>query len=287
MTTTIQPPISSDLKTNFNETELREALKRCSPQTIEAAVTYRHTGNPDLVPTIVLGIIERFIEPEFRPVVRENRDSTRLFEDLGIDSLLMVEIIMQVEESLSLTIQNEELRGLRTIGDLKMYLDCKVKGLPIPQKQRALTMEEISAAMPQQPPFLFLQEARINHETGEGSYRISGDESFLEGHFKGNPIFPASIMMEALGQLGVLFLLKSEREEFAGKVDPTKIYFFASEGVRCHRLCRPGEFLHLKVKVKKIHYPLAVFEGTIHCNGERVCFADEVTLTYAMLPTVV
>lgn len=271
------------MKTTFNETELRETLKRCSPQTIEAAVRYRQTEDPDLVPPIILGIIERFVEPEFRPVVRENRDSIRLFEDLGIDSLLMVEIIMQVEETLAITIHNEELRGLRTLGDIKTYLDCKIKGLPIPQKQRSLTMEEIAAVMPHQPPFLFLQEARVNHETAEGSYRISGDESFLEGHFKGNPIFPASIMMEALGQLAVLGLLKSEREEFGGKVDPNKIYFFSSDGVRCHRLCRPGEFLHFKVKLKKVHYPLAVYEGSIHCNGERVAFADEITLTFSHL----
>lgn len=276
--------VSRILKTSFNESELREALKRCSPQTIEAAVAYRTNGDHSQVPIIVLGIVERFVEPEMRPIVRQNNDSTRLYEDLGVDSLLMVEIIMQVEETLDISIQNEELRGIRTLGDIKAYLDCKVKGLPIPQKQRSLSMEEIAAVMPHSHPFLFLQEARINGETAEGSYRIAGDESFLEGHFKGNPIFPASIMMEALGQLAVLFLIKSDREEFAGRVDSSKIYFFSSEGMRCHRLCRPGEFLHLKVKVKKIHNPLASFEGSIHCNGERVAFADEITLTYGLLP---
>lgn len=33
-------------------------------------------------------------------------------------------------------------------------------------------------------------------------YTISGDESFLSGHFPGNPIWPAVIMIEAIAQLG-------------------------------------------------------------------------------------
>lgn len=268
------------LNTTSNETELRETLKRCPIQAIEAAIAYRRNPHPDLVPTIVLGILERFVEPETRPVVRENKDATRLVEDLGIDSLLMVEIVMMVEETLGISIENEELRGLRTLGDLKTYLDCKIKGIPVPAKQRVLPLEEIVAALPHQHPFLFLQEARLNHDVAEGGYRISGDEFFLEGHFKDNPIFPASIMIEALGQLAVLYLLKCDRTELGGKVDSSKVYFFSSEGVRCHRLCRPGETLRFKVRLKKVHAPLASFEGTIHCNGEKVAFADELTLTF-------
>jgi len=269
------------LKTTANETELRDALKRCPPQTIEAAVAYRQNKDWELVPTIVLGIIERFVEPEVRPTVRENNDSTRLFEDLGIDSLLMVEIIMLVEETLDISIENEELRGLRTLGDIKSYLDCKIRGLPLPQKQKSLGFEEIAAVMPQQHPFLFLQESRLNHDYAEGSYRINGDEAFLEGHFKDNPIFPASIMLEALGQLAVLFLLRGQNEMLQEQVDPGRIFFFGCDGVRCHRVCRPGDFLHLKVKLKKVHPPLAFFEGSIQCNGERVAFAEEIALTFA------
>lgn len=263
----------------LKENELRESLKRCSPQTIEAAVTYARTGDVSLAGTIVVGIIERFVEPEVRQVVRENNPRTRLFEDLGIDSLLMVEIIILVEETLNVSIENEELRGIRTMGDLNAYLDCKIRGLPLPQKQRGLIFEEIAAVMPHQHPFLFLQEARVNHDLAEGSYRISGDEPILEGHFKGNPVFPASIMLESLGQLAVLFLLKTENAEVVGKVDPERILFFGCDGVRCHRICRPNDFLHLRIKLKKFHPPLAFFEGSIQCNGERVAFAEEITLT--------
>jgi hypothetical protein len=43
---------------------------------------------------------------------------------------------------------------------------------------------------------------------------------FLEGHFKENPVFPASIMIEALGQLCVFYLLKGDHPFLNGKSGP-------------------------------------------------------------------
>lgn len=268
--------------TKLNEEELRESLKRCPERAIEAALEFNQTRDPELVPVIVMGIIERFVEPDVRPVIREENDQTRLLEDLGVDSLLMVEIVILVEETLGIQIENEELRNIRTLGDIKAYLDAKIKGLPVPSNKNIFKFEQIAAAMPHQPPFLFLQEARINGTTAEGSYRISGDESFLEGHFKDNPVFPASLMLESLGQLAVLFMLKSGENAFGGTVIPESIYFVSCDSVRCHRLCKPEEVLQLKVSLKKVHAPLAQFEGHIFCQGTRVAKAEEISLTFEL-----
>lgn len=269
-------------KTVVNHSELREALKRCPESAVEAAVAFQDSKDPALVPPIVLGILERFVEPDVRPVIREGNDSTRLMDDLGIDSLLMVEIVILVEETLHISIENEELRNIRTLGDLKLYLDAKTRGLPPPASKNVLKFEQIAATLPQQPPFLFLQEARINGEYAEGSYHVSGDEVFLEGHFKGNPVFPASLMIEALGQLAVLFLLKNGVDSIDGAaVDPASVFFVGGDGIRCHRVCRPHDTLQLKVHLKKVHEPLAQFEGTIHCNGTRVARAEEITLSFS------
>lgn len=268
--------------TKLNEEELRESLKRCPERAIEAALQFNQSRDPELVPDIVMGIIERFVEPDVRPVIREGDDKIRLLEDLGIDSLLMVEIIILVEETLDLQIENEELRNLRTIGDIKLYLDAKIKGLPLPSNKNIFKFEQIAAALPHQPPFLFLQEARINGMTAEGSYHISGDEGFLEGHFKDNPVFPASLMLEALGQLAVLFMLKSTQASFGGAVRSDSIFFVSCDGVRCHRMCKPQEVLQLKVALKKVHAPLAQFEGTILCQGAKVAKVEEISLTFEL-----
>ncbi len=264
----------------LNEDELREALKRCPEKTIEAAVTFASTRNPDLIPVIVMGIIERFVEPDVRPILREGNDQIRLLEDLGIDSLLMVEIVILVEETLGIHIENEELRHLRSVGDIKDYLDAKIKGLPVPSRQNMLKFEEVAAVMPHQTPFLFIQEARINGTRAEGSYHISGDETFLEGHFKDNPVFPASLMLEALGQLAVLLMLKTKDSAFPGPVKPDSVFFVSCDGVRCHKTCKPGDTMQLSVELKKVHPPMAQFEGTILSRGSKVARAEEISLVF-------
>lgn len=261
----------------LDEDELRKTLRRCPQPAIEAAVEFRRSGDPELVPVIVLGILERFVEPEARDTVREGADDTRLMEDLGIDSLLMLEIVIAVEETLNLRIENEELRHLRTLGDLKVYLDRKVRGLPMDQQGESLGFEEIAGLMPHQPPFLFLQQARIEEGSAEGSYRIGGDEAILEGHFKGDPIFPASLLLEALGQLCVLYLLNQWRNG-GPSGDAVRVLFASCDGVRCHRVCHPGETLRLSVKFLREHDPLSVFSGQVFVNGERAAVVEELTL---------
>lgn len=109
-----------------DEAELRESLKRCSPETVEAAIAYRKNGDKSQIPAIIMGILERVMEPEARPRLLEGTDDTRINEDLGIDSLTMVEVIMMVEETLDITVDNEELRNLTTIGDVKSFITRKL-----------------------------------------------------------------------------------------------------------------------------------------------------------------
>lgn len=270
----------SNSLTPETEQSLRELLKRCSPETVAAALRFRITKDPAGVDVVVLGIIERFLDHDVRPRLRSGGDGLRVFDDLGIDSLAMVEVVMVVEEVLQIKINNEELRDLRTIGDIKTYIDCRLKGLPLPERPVHVHVAEIIALLPQQPPFLFVQEATLRSDEARGVYKIVGDEFFLEGHFKNNPVLPASIMLEALGQLAVLYLLKTKRAELSAPVDSAKIFFTACDGVRCQRICRPGDILTLFVKPKRIKHPLARFEGHITCGNERVAFAEEITLTF-------
>ncbi len=259
---------------------IKDSLKRCSPESIEAALSYRRTGNTDLIPVVILGIIERFLEPDIRPRLKNGADELRIFEDLGVDSLTLVEVIMLVEETLDISIDNNELRDLRTVGDVKIFIDCKLKGLPLPEKALHIPIEEIYQDLPHGPPFLFLQDATLRQSEARGTYRIAGDEFFLEGHFKGNPVFPASIMLEALGQLAVLYLVKTKSESLPKQVDKDKVFFSSCDGIRCTRFCKPGDKLTLSIKPKRIRHPLASFEGHIMAGTEKVAFAEEISLIF-------
>ena len=277
----VRPEVPAKAFSPEDEAAMRESLKRCSAAAVEAAVQFRRTRDPALLPTIVLGVIERFVESELRPKLREGDDDLRLVEDLGVDSLTMMEIVMLVEEVLQMQTNNDELRNLRTVGDVKTFIDCKVRGLPLPKPTRFLPVEHVAAVMPIQPPFLFINEAQIGSAGAQGKYKITGQEFFLQGHFKDNPVLPASIMLEALGQLAVLFLLEGSQAEPGKKVDPARILFTSCEGVRCHRICRPGDTLTLSVRPRRVKMPLATFEGAIRVGQDKAAVAEEITLTFA------
>ena len=106
---------------------LREILKRCPPATYLAARQFRSTGDVQQIPAIVLGVIERFTESELRPKLREPNDSLMLAQDLGLDSLTMMEIVLLVEDVLSISIKNEELRHLHTLGDVRQFVEAKLR----------------------------------------------------------------------------------------------------------------------------------------------------------------
>ena len=108
---------------------LRESLKRCSPATYYAACKFRATGDPGALRTVLGGVIERFVERDLRAKLAGPADTLpalRLREDLGLDSLTTMEIVMLVEEVLRLTIANEELTRLHTLGEVHDFISAKL-----------------------------------------------------------------------------------------------------------------------------------------------------------------
>jgi len=144
----------------------------------------------------------------------------------------------------------------------------------------AFETAEIESVMPYAHPFLFLDRATLQEKSAKGTYHIKGNEVALQGHFKHEPVFPASLSIEALGQLGVLFLLKSKHPNLNRKVDPKSIFFSSSDGIRCQRICRVGDTLALDLEVIRVRAPLIQFEGRITVEGNRAVFAEQITLVF-------
>lgn len=261
-------------------TALKDSLRRCPVGTLEAAIAYRTLGDAKQIPKVVNGIIERYLEPEFRPLLKNAKSNLNLAEDLGIDSLTMMEIVLLVEEILKISFENHDLKELRTLGDIQQFMNHKIYGTPPPADDGYLSFEQIATLMPHRPPFLFLNSAYVLDNSAKGNYQIEGSEHFLEGHFEDNPVFPASILLEALGQLAVLLLVSGKPSALERKVSPNKIFFTSCDGVRCHTFCRPGDLLEMQIKVKRIRHPMATFSGSIHVQEKRAVFAEEITLIF-------
>ena len=48
---------------------------------------------------------------------------TNIAEDLGADSLDVVELMMSIEEEFGITIDEEDVRSFHTVGDVACYID--------------------------------------------------------------------------------------------------------------------------------------------------------------------
>ena len=50
-----------------------------------------------------------------------------IVEDLEADSLSVMQTIMELEEEFGLTVEDEDVNNLRTVGDIVKYSEAKVK----------------------------------------------------------------------------------------------------------------------------------------------------------------
>ena len=56
----------------------------------------------------------------------EVKPEATLLDDLGADSLDVVEMVMALEEAFDLEIPDEDVEGIRTVGDVENYLANRV-----------------------------------------------------------------------------------------------------------------------------------------------------------------
>ena len=134
--------------------------------------------------------------------------------------------------------------------------------------------------LPQQPPFLFLDEATLGGDSVKASYTIKGDEYFLEGHFKDEPIFPASIVFEAMGQAACLWVLENGPAQLGKEIKSNHVFFASLDGAHFYRKAKPGEKLVFEQKLTKLRDPLAIFEGTVASNGDRIAKVERLVLAF-------
>jgi 3-hydroxyacyl-[acyl-carrier-protein] dehydratase len=105
--------------------KLRRSFKRCDEATIDAILSFRKTGDPSLVSVITRGIIARYLRSETRDFFASAAPETPLIT-LGVDSLTMLEIVLDVQEALDISVEDSELKQLRTVGEVNELLAEKI-----------------------------------------------------------------------------------------------------------------------------------------------------------------
>lgn len=112
---------------------LEEALEKLEgyPETARDALRrYADTGAFEELETFVIEVVKYYQQdnPEANPI-DELPDSASLRDDVGLDSVQLIEAVFMFEDLFDIEIPNEELIQLETIGDVKAFFRKKLHEL--------------------------------------------------------------------------------------------------------------------------------------------------------------
>jgi 3-hydroxyacyl-[acyl-carrier-protein] dehydratase len=103
-----------------------------------------------------------------------------------------------------------------------------------------------------------------------GTKCISLSEECFDEHFPGHPVYPGSLLIEAMAQLGGALLEISLRQE----LDYCPRCVLSSVKSKFRDFVRPGDTLALRAEVASRHEESALVRATGTRGAERVCEAE-------------
>ncbi len=138
-----------------------------------------------------------------------------------------------------------------------------------------MDIQEIMDTLPHRFPFLLVD--RITEiEPGKravGIKNVTINEPFFAGHWPGQPVMPGVLILEAMAQVGGIFLLKSVE-------DTGKLAFYGGiDRARFKRPVVPGDQLRIEAELTKRRGNIGKVNAVATVDGEVVCSGE---LTFAM-----
>lgn len=151
----------------------------------------------------------------------------------------------------------------------------KLKGKPSydPDQTPLYDVEKIQSMLPHRFPFLMLDkiiEMSDNHIVGVKN--VTFNESFFQGHFPGNAVFPGVLQMEALAQTGGILALSTVEDPHNWDT-----YFLKMDNVKFKNKVVPGDTLLLKMELlSPIRRGIVHMQGTTYV-GNKIVSEGELT----------
>ena len=131
----------------------------------------------------------------------------------------------------------------------------------------------VSSMLPHRYPFLLVDKVvELSDNHAVGIKNVTFNEPFFQGHFPGNPVFPGVLQMEALAQVGGVFVLSK-------KPDPENwdTYFLKIDHAKFKSKVVPGDVLILKMELlSPIRRGICHMFGTAYV-GNRIVSEGELT----------
>ncbi|HOE63201.1 MAG TPA: 3-hydroxyacyl-ACP dehydratase FabZ [Candidatus Sumerlaeota bacterium] len=133
-----------------------------------------------------------------------------------------------------------------------------------------LDVEQICEIIPHRFPFLLVDKVLNFDEQGnvEGYKNLTINEPFFQGHFPVKPIMPGVLVIEALAQMGAVFILA--KPENRGRI----AFLAGVDNARFRRPVVPGDRLDLKLCDMRLKGSFGKVHGIASVNGQIAAEAD-------------
>ena len=123
--------------------------------------------------------------------------------------------------------------------------------------------EEIKTYLPHREPMLLIDTLEKQGDSFRSTYRVRGDEFFLQGHFPDYPVVPGVILCELMAQACALVI----GEDIKGKTP----YYAGLDKIRFKRMVRPGDTVDVVVTPTDVRGNVFIVEAKATVAGELCC----------------
>jgi len=105
-----------------------EKLERLPGDALRNYRMFMETGDEEALAVLVFAVLNHFL-PKSSAAERNAAwpEDARLVEDLGFDSLATIETVFFFEDLFQISVSNDEIVAVRTVGDLRRFVHAKLK----------------------------------------------------------------------------------------------------------------------------------------------------------------
>lgn len=108
---------------------VKESLVGFPKETTDAYLMFASKVDPESLDKVVIGILQFYLAKAPKVPLAEMPGTTRLREDLGMDSLTMMDTVFLVEGILSIKLEDDDLVKLTTLDDLRHLIRSRFPAL--------------------------------------------------------------------------------------------------------------------------------------------------------------